>query len=98
MTAGVSTCDSLRVQFPARLTHDNAVKVLAHWRTEVSTEAAPVEVDASALQQFDSSAIAVLLELRRHLLLEGRSMALTAASPRLRELVGIYGVAEFLKV
>jgi phospholipid transport system transporter-binding protein len=95
---GSAIADSLRVRFPARLTQDDAVRVLAQWRAEVSAaSSASVEVDASALQRFDSSAIAVLLELRRHLLLEGRGMELTAASQRLSELVSIYGVAEFLE-
>lgn len=96
---GSAINDSLQVRFPVRMTQDDAVRVLNQWRAEVSsTPAARVDVDASALEQFDSSAIAVLLELRRHLLLQGRSMQLASASQRLRELVGIYGVAEFLNV
>jgi len=87
------------VRFPQRLTQDDAVQVLAHWRLELVGVAAPVvEVDASALQQFDSSAVAVLLELRRHLLREGRSLQIKAGSQRLRDLMKMYGVAELLSV
>ena len=53
-------------------------------------------VDASALQVFDSSALAVLLECRREVLHDGRRFAVRGLAPRLRELATLYGIAELL--
>lgn len=53
-------------------------------------------VDAQALRTFDSSVVAVLLELRRLAALGGRSLKLVNLPPKLRELVALYGVSELL--
>jgi phospholipid transport system transporter-binding protein len=55
-----------------------------------------VVADASPLQQFDSSALAVLLDCRREALVAGKSFAVSGLSPRLRELAAVYGVSELL--
>lgn len=52
-----------------------------------------VVVDATALLQFDSSALAVLLDCRRACLASGRTFRVHGLSPRLRQLAGLYGVA-----
>ena len=82
---------------PAQLTHDEAAacaRMLAQTlRTETGQQAV---ADASALQQFDSSALAVLLDCRREALALGKSFAVAGLPPRLRELAGVYGVAELL--
>ena len=52
--------------------------------------------DASALQVFDSSALAVLLECRRHALAAGKSFAVHALPPALAGMAALYGVAELL--
>jgi phospholipid transport system transporter-binding protein len=54
-------------------------------------------VDAKPLQVFDSSALAVLLECRREALALGKTFAVANMPPRLRELAGVYGVAELLE-
>jgi phospholipid transport system transporter-binding protein len=53
-------------------------------------------VDAAGLRQFDSSALAVLLECRRLAEKSGRSFQLSGAPPRLSQLARLYGVAELL--
>lgn len=58
--------------------------------------AAVVEADASALQQFDSSALAVLLECRRAAQRAGAGFAVRGLPERLRTLAGLYGVADLL--
>jgi len=82
---------------PAELTHDEAAacaRMLAQaMRSESGTQ---VVADASPLQQFDSSALAVLLDCRREALVAGKSFAVSGLSPRLRELAGVYGVSELL--
>lgn len=53
-------------------------------------------VDASALEQFDSSALAVLLDYRRQAMSAGRSLTVTGAPQRLVQLATLYGVAELI--
>ena len=49
-------------------------------------------INASGLQQFDSSALAVLLECRRLAQAFGRSFELRDAPPKLLALAKLYGV------
>lgn len=53
-------------------------------------------VDAQGLQTFDSSAVAVLLELKRGLVKKGRQLRVINQPPKLLELVALYGVSELL--
>ena len=55
-----------------------------------------VVVDASALGQFDSAALAVLLEFRRESLALGKRFVIHAMPRRLRDLASLYGIAELL--
>ncbi|MET4578794.1 STAS domain-containing protein [Ottowia thiooxydans] len=55
-----------------------------------------VLVDATALVKFDSSALAVLLECRRHCFHDGKRFAVQGLAPRLRELAELYGVSTLL--
>nr|WP_082368017.1 STAS domain-containing protein [Piscinibacter sakaiensis] len=81
---------------PASLTHreaPDAVRMLAQTlRGQPAGGSEPVTVDASALKQFDSSALAVLLECQRLSGALGRSLALRHAPPKLRQLARLYGV------
>lgn len=54
-------------------------------------------LDASALQQFDSSALAVLLACRREALALGRSLQVQGMPERLCELARLYGVLDWLQ-
>jgi phospholipid transport system transporter-binding protein len=82
---------------PAELTHAQApacCRMLAQaLRSEAGTQAV---ADASALREFDSSALAVLLECRREALALGKSFAVSQLPARLRELATLYGVTELL--
>ena len=53
-------------------------------------------LDASALQQFDSSALAVLLACRRQASAVGRSLQVQGMPERLCELARLYGVLDWL--
>ena len=57
-------------------------------------EPGDVVLDASALTEFDSSALAVLLECRREALAAGKGFSVRGLPARLRQLAGRYGVAE----
>lgn len=50
-------------------------------------------VDASRLEFFDSSALALLLECRRQALASGQIFSVTGAPARLMQLATLYGVA-----
>ncbi|HZY20109.1 MAG TPA: STAS domain-containing protein [Ramlibacter sp.] len=82
---------------PAQLTHAQApacARMLAQaLRSQPAREAV---ADASPLQQFDSSALAVLLECRREAMANGKTFAVANMPPRLRELAAVYGVSELL--
>ncbi len=55
-----------------------------------------VGVDAAALARFDSAALAVLLEFRRVSLAHGKNLLIRSLPERLRDLAGLYGIAELL--
>lgn len=84
---------------PAGLTQLDAVDCLAMLREVARAEEGPDWVlDAGNLSDFDSSALAVLLELRRDALRAGRRLVLRAMPARLRELAHLYGVALLLEL
>ena len=85
------------VGLPERLTLQESVRELA--RLDSALKAQPgliVSLDASALRVFDTSAVSVLLELRKRLMAQGKTLAVTQWPKRLRDLVGLYGVADLL--
>jgi phospholipid transport system transporter-binding protein len=83
---------------PEQLTLANASQILQNLDRSVLGAAGPVvQIDASALKNFDSSAIAVLLELRRRLLAQGKTLQVVAWPERLQGLVALYGVGELLQ-
>jgi phospholipid transport system transporter-binding protein len=66
-------------------------------QTEVKTQNEPqVTVDASALQRFDSAALAVLLECQRLATAWGKGFAVRNAPKKLAELARLYGVDALL--
>jgi len=85
---------------PSDLTHRDAAACLAQSLEQLaaadSVSTSELQVDASALQHFDSSALAVLLELRRQAQVRGQSFQVTGMSARLSELASLYGVDELL--
>jgi len=82
---------------PADLTRNQAsacLQMLVQGLKALSDTA--VVVDAAALARFDSSALAVLLELRRESLAHGKTLRIRALPERLRDLAKVYGIAELL--
>ena len=85
------------LNIPAELTNIQATAVLQRLGEQWATETgAALAVDASAMERFDSSSLAVLLQLRRDALAQGKTFSVKGLPPRLRELAGLYGVAELL--
>jgi phospholipid transport system transporter-binding protein len=61
-----------------------------------AADAAGLRVDASALQDFDTSAIALLLHVQRAAQARALPLQLDGAPPKLVELARLYGVDELL--
>jgi phospholipid transport system transporter-binding protein len=90
--------DSLpTLMLPEQLTMQSAAQALLALKHELSRLSGPtLAIDAQGLRVLDSSAVAVLLELRRELQAAGRSFSLRHPPQRLSELVALYGVSELL--
>jgi len=85
------------LMLPAELTHEQAAACGRMLAQALRSQADPVIVaDAGALERFDSSALAVLLDCRREALAAGKSFAIARMPARLRELASVYGVVDLL--
>jgi phospholipid transport system transporter-binding protein len=84
------------LKLPAVLTHAVACGFFDTVAREVPSMPGEVVVDASALRQFDSSALALLLECRRQALAAGKGFSVQGASGRLLQLADVYGVAALI--
>lgn len=84
--------------FPAALRHPDAAAWLAQTQAQLA-RCGPGErfvVDAAPLADFDSSALAVLLDLQRAAGLRGVDLRLAGISAQLQQLADVYGVAGLL--
>lgn len=61
-----------------------------------AADAAGLRIDAAALQDFDTSAIALLLHVQRGARARALPLQLDGAPSKLRELARLYGVEELL--
>ncbi len=86
------------MQLPATATLEQAAELALLLPDAVSAGSGPLQVDASALQAFDTSVIALLLQARRQAQAAGRGFAVTGAPPKLAELARLYGVEELLSL
>lgn len=83
---------------PATLTQTSATACLDALGVALRQQDAQVVVDASALRQFDTTALAVLLALQRQAHTLGKSLQLQDLPPRLADLARLYGVAGLLGI
>lgn len=85
------------LELPAELTHAQAGACLRHLVQGLRQQPEPqVQLNAAALTRFDSSALAVLLELRRECLALGKTLAMQATPTRLADLAHLYGIDTLL--
>ncbi len=82
---------------PEALTHAQATGCLAQLIEPLAEQPSPVQVDAAALRHFDSSALAVLLALRRACTGVGKPMVVQGLPDGLRGLAVLYGVEGLLQ-
>lgn len=78
------------MQLPAKATIEQAHTLLAQLGDDSN------EIDAGALSDFDTSAVALLLEARRRAQARGALFVVRNAPPKLRQLAQLYGVEELL--
>ena len=87
-----------RLELPARLTLAEARAAAVDLGSRIAAAPAGdvLVLDAGALGQFDSSALAVLLELQRRAAAAGRQLRVERVPARRVALAGLYGVAGVL--
>lgn len=84
---------------PPELTHVQASACLELMQATAASEPGggqPLEVDVGGIEHFDSSALAVLLSLRRLAVRQGRGLVVRGLTGRLQELARLYGVLDLL--
>ncbi|MDZ7591716.1 MAG: STAS domain-containing protein [Rubrivivax sp.] len=86
------------MKLPATATVDEAAALAATLPAIVADGSGTLRIDASALQSFDTSAIALLLQARRLAQAAGRGVEITGAPAKLAELARLYGVEELLSL
>jgi phospholipid transport system transporter-binding protein len=93
----MATVEPTRFTLPEQITLQGAAQALLQLRQALAQQSGTsVTLDAQKLQVLDSSAVAVLLELRRELQKQGRSLSLSHPPQRLLDLMALYGVSELL--
>ncbi|MGP1630021.1 MAG: STAS domain-containing protein [Giesbergeria sp.] len=88
--SAVSEALALPRELTLRQAGSTLVQLLADLAAQPS--GAPVAVQAQAMEVFDSSALAVLLECRRAALANGCAFTVQGLPPALRGLAALYGV------
>ncbi len=86
------------MQLPATATLDQAAELAATLPAAVDAGTGTLRIDASALQAYDSSTIALLLQARRLAQAAGRDFEVVGAPGKLAELARLYGVEELLSL
>ena len=89
--------DATVFQLPAQLTHAQAATVAQQLGTLARTQAS-LRVDASALQQFDSSALAVLLTGLREAAKHQHALTVSGLPAKALALARVYGVQDLLEL
>jgi phospholipid transport system transporter-binding protein len=78
------------------LTHAASAQFALGLKQAVASQPPQLVADASGLREFDSSALALLLECRREAVAAGKGFSVHGLPARLRQLAGLYGVAELI--
>jgi phospholipid transport system transporter-binding protein len=83
---------------PAVLTQSEAARVAAQLHAAMQLHTGTFYLDASALHQFDSSALAVLLTGLRAAAAKGLVLQVNGLPERARQLAQVYGLADLFQV
>lgn len=82
---------------PQLVTHVEAASCLKIFLQSIDKLDGPVEADASQLQTFDSSVLALLLECKRHASAQGKYFLVHHMPERLHALAQVYGVGGLIE-
>lgn len=96
MANETSSQGTLTLPQSVRLGNAEQVLSLLSLGLQGSPAQAKLQLDASALHDFDSAVLAVLLECQRRALASGRVLRLIGAPPKLDELARVYGLTALL--
>ena len=80
------------IRLPATVMHAQAQACLRDVQAQMQSGQGAVQLDAQALEAFDSSVLAVLLACRRQALAAGRAFEVHHMPERLQSLAHVYGV------
>jgi phospholipid transport system transporter-binding protein len=87
------------MKLPANATLDEAAGLAAQLPTALAAEGSGAfTIDASALQSYDTSTVALLLQAHRLAKGAGRAFEVVGAPAQLAELARLYGVEELLSL
>jgi phospholipid transport system transporter-binding protein len=86
---------STPISLPQRVTMAEASATLLRLQPLLAAADEPV-LDASALQDLDSAAVAVLLDCQRQAHARGKTLQVTGAPAKLGQLARLYGVESLL--
>jgi phospholipid transport system transporter-binding protein len=89
--------DATVYQLPAQLTHAQAATVAQQLGSMARIQPS-LRVDASALQQFDSSALAVLLTGLREAAKQHNALTVSGLPDKALALARVYGVQDLLEL
>ncbi|MDP1901356.1 MAG: STAS domain-containing protein [Rubrivivax sp.] len=84
------------MKLPPQATLEQAAALAQMLPAALAESSGTLRIDASALEGFDSSTIALLMQARRLAQAAGRGFEVTAAPAKLAELARLYGVGELL--
>ena len=86
------------MQLPANATLEHAAELAATLPAALTEGSGVFSIDASALTDYDTSTIALLMQARRGAQAAGRGFAVTGAPAQLTQLAALYGVEELLSL
>ena len=84
------------MQLPVTATLKEASALERQLATALASPGASLQVDASALAEFDTSILAVLMQTQRQARVNGRSLQVQHAPAKLKQLAQLYGVQGLL--
>ena len=87
-----------RMSLPSILTQAQAASVASHVEKSIADSQGVFLLDTSALQQFDSSALAVLVGACRTAAREQVQLQITGLPARAAQLAGLYGLTDILSI
>ncbi len=86
------------MQLPAASSIEQVSETLALLERSLAEGTDPLRIDASALRNFDTSTLALLLEAQRRAKVQGRAIEVTGAPSKLIELARLYGIEDLLRL